>query len=449
MNSSKLGLRLDLTISALAIIGGGTAHGQCQLAKLIGSDASQGDAVSFVAIDGTTLAFGAPFENWPASNGAVYVFEQSGGTWIEVAKRTPSDSAAGDVFGAGVSLDGGTLVAGAQYDDGRRGSAYVFQRDWGGANNWGEVKKLIGSDSAALDEFGLFASISGDTVVVGAHLHGPGAAYVFERHQGGTNNWGEVKKLVAPDAAAGDGFGWPTAIHGDCTAVGAFLHDEVGGDSGVAYIFCRDQGGFDNWGFVKKLVPSDASSGDWFGQRISMEGDSIVVGALYADGIQANAGAAYVFQRNAGGPDNWGQVCKLQASDGISAQEFGRAVAVDGDVVVIGASIDNAVSDGAAYIFRINQPGPNPCIEQAKIIPLDLGGNDKFGAHVALSGSMAIVASYLDDNESGIDAGSAYVFFVGPGCIPTVSQWGLIALGLTLASAAGVMLRRRAAAWTS
>jgi hypothetical protein len=443
---------LDLTICFIAIIGGG-AQGQCQLAKLIGADASVGDTVSAVAIDGGTLAFGAVYEDLPASNaGAAYVFALNGGVWMQVAKLSAADSTGDDYFGIGLSMDGGTIVVGALDDGAETGAAYVFQRDQGGPGNWGQVKKLVGSDSAGGDKFGYSVSISGDTAIAGAYSHdlsllaNAGAAYVHDRHQGGTDNWGEVKKLVAPDAAAGDNFGWATAIDGDCTAVGALNHDEIGGDSGAAYIYCRDEGGSNNWGFVKKLVPVDASSNDLFGTSVSMQGDTIVVGALFADGNQVTAGASYVFQRNAGGPNNWGQACKLQASDGVSNQEFGRAVAVDGDVVVIGASRDNFADDGAAYIFRINQPGPNPCVEQGKIISSDLGGNDKFGHSVALSGSMAVVRSYLDDNERGADAGSAYVFFVGPGCIPTLSEWGMMAMAALVLSAGGVVIARCRAA---
>jgi len=453
MNRSKPRIRLDLTICAIALIGGGGAHAQCQLAKLIGSDASNGDSVSSVAIDGGILAFGATYEDLPASNaGAVYVFALNGGVWMQVAKLSAADAAGDDYFGCGLSMDGGTIVVGALDDGAETGAAYVFQRDQGGPGNWGQVKKLIGSDSAGGDKFGYHVSISGDTAIAGAFGHDlpsladAGAAYIFDRHQGGTDNWGEVKKLFAPDAAAADNFGWATAIDGDCSAVGALNRDEVGSDSGAVYIFCRDQGGSGNWGFVKKLVPNDASSGDWFGTAVSMQGDTIVVGALFADGNQATAGAAYVFQRNSGGPNNWGQVCKLQASDGVSNQEFGRGVAVDGDVVVIGAARDNLASDGAAYVFRINQAGPNPCVQQGKIVPSDLGSDDKFGHSVALSGTTALVRSYLDDNQAGTDAGSAYVFFVGPGCIPTLSEWGMMAMALLMLSAGGVVIARRRAA---
>ncbi|MCH7811589.1 MAG: FG-GAP repeat protein, partial [Chloroflexi bacterium] len=64
----------------------------------------------------------------------------------------------------------------------------------------------------------------------------------------------EVKKLLASDAQAGDQFGFSVAVSGDTAVVGAFFEDAGGTDAGAAYVFQRDQGGADNWGQVKKLT---------------------------------------------------------------------------------------------------------------------------------------------------------------------------------------------------
>ncbi len=75
----------------------------------------------------------------------------------------------------------------------------------------------------------------------------------------------EVKKLVASDAQADDAFGHSVAVSGDTAVVGAFGEDAGGQYAGAAYVFGRDEGGADNWGEVKKLTASDAQAGDWFG----------------------------------------------------------------------------------------------------------------------------------------------------------------------------------------
>ncbi|MBN1890621.1 MAG: cadherin-like domain-containing protein [Thermoflexales bacterium] len=154
-----------------------------------------------------------------------------------------------------------------------------------------QVKKLVAPDGAADTNFGISISISGDTLVVGAHR--ANAVYVFARNQGGTDNWGLVKKLTASDSKRGDYFGSSVSINGDTLAVGAY---GVNIFQGAAYVFARNQGGTDNWGLVKKVVASDGAANDLFGRSVSISGGTIVAGA-YQDRIGSNQqqGSAYVF----------------------------------------------------------------------------------------------------------------------------------------------------------
>ena len=125
---------------------------------------------------------------------------------------------------------------------------------------------------------------------------GSGAAYVFDRNQGGPSNWGEVAKLTASDGAAGDQFSWlAAAISGHAVVVGAFWDDDGGSDSGSAYVFERDRGGPNNWGEVAKFTTSDAATNDRFGHSVAISGDTSVGGA-YLDNVSAiDDGPAYVF----------------------------------------------------------------------------------------------------------------------------------------------------------
>ena len=110
-----------------------------------------------------------------------------------------------------------------------------------------------------------------DTLVVGSDENngsGAGAAYIFARNQGGANNWGLVKKITASDGAAFDYFGISVSINGATVVVGAFYDDDKGTNSGSAYIFKRDQGGANQWGQVKKITASDGALGDWFGESV-------------------------------------------------------------------------------------------------------------------------------------------------------------------------------------
>ena len=118
-----------------------------------------------------------------------------------------------------------------------------------------------------------------------------GAAYLFARNQGGGNNWGQVTKLTASDAENDDYFGASVAISGDTLVVGADLEDGDGNVRGAAYLFERNQGGADSWGQVRKLAASDAENGDHFGNSVAISGDTVVVGALAEDGVgSATAG---------------------------------------------------------------------------------------------------------------------------------------------------------------
>ena len=93
------------------------------------------------------------------------------------------------------------------------------------ASTYNEIKKLTASDAEADDRFGVSVSVSGDTAIVGAPDEdaggsAAGAVYVFQRSQGGADNWGEVTKLTASDAEAGDLFGISVAVSGDTAVVG-------------------------------------------------------------------------------------------------------------------------------------------------------------------------------------------------------------------------------------
>ena len=129
------------------------------------------------------------------------------------------------------------------------GAAYIFERNQNGMDSWGKLGKLTASDAQDFDQFGVPVAISGDTAVVGAVSKdgdglNRGAAYIFERNRDGTDPCGQVAKLSASDAEDHDSFGHSVAVSGDTVVVGANGQDGVGGNAlGAAYIFERNQGG--------------------------------------------------------------------------------------------------------------------------------------------------------------------------------------------------------------
>ncbi len=225
-----------------------------QRQKLTAADAAAGDEFgNSIAISGDRIVIGASRNDdaCPSTincdSGSAYVFVRQGGVWTQQQKLTAADAAVSDLFGASVAISGDTIVVGASGDDdagNQSGSAYVFVRD-GGA--WTEQQKLVAVDGKAGDLFGEPIAISGDTIVGGASGDDnacpgdpncdSGAAHVFVRDG---DAWIELPKLIAMEASAGDGFGFPVALGGERVVAGSMGDDDRGSNSGAAYIFRLD-----------------------------------------------------------------------------------------------------------------------------------------------------------------------------------------------------------------
>ncbi len=371
--------------------------------------------------------------------GAAYIIPFNRAVWSEKSKLTASDKAEDDQFGNSVSVAGDVALVGVPQANpggvGNAGAAYVYERNAGGTNAWGQVATLTASDKAAFDYFGYSVSVAGDVAVVGAYqadpggVSGAGAAYVYERNAGGTNAWGQVAKLTASDKAASDRFGNSVSVVGDVALVGALLASPGSVSSaGAAYVFERNAGGTNAWGQVVKLTASDKAADDYFGNAVSVAGDVAVVGANNADPGGSNAaGTAYVFERNAGGTNAWSQVAKLTASDKAAGDQFGSSVSGAGDVALVGArsaSPGGLFYAGAAYVYERNAGGTNAWGQVAKLTASDKAGDDNFGNSVSVAGDVALVGAYQADPGSVSAAGAAYVFERNAG---GTNAWGQVA----------------------
>ena len=151
---------------------------------------------------------------------------------------------------------------------------------------------------------------------------------------------------------------------------------------------------------VAKLTASDGSAGEGFGVAVAVDGDIAVVGADDNDG----KGAVYVLSKQSGA---WSEVGKLTASDGVSGDDFGVSVALDGDTVVVGASGDDG--EGSAYVFTKPNTGWATANETAKLATFGGSAGDDFGTSVAVQGETVVVGATGDDDNGG-GSGSAYVF---------------------------------------
>ena len=394
-----------------------------QAKKLTASDAAANDQFGYsVATNGDTVVVGAYGKN--SNTGAAYIFERNQGgaeNWGQVQKLTASDAAVNDQFGRSVAIDVDTVVVGAWLKNSNTGAAYIFARNQGGAENWGQVKKLTASDAAGGDDFGSSVAINADTVVVGAWVKNSnaGAAYIFERNQGGAENWGQVKKLTASDAGWAY-FGYSVAINADTVVVGAY-----GKIPGAAYIFERNQGGAESWGQVQRLTASDAVGGDQFGISVAINIDTVAVGANH--GNRATSGAVYIFERNQNGPESWGQVKELTADDAALLDEFGISVAIDADTLVVGAWAMNLATGGAAYIFERNQNGVEGWGQVQKLTASDEAAHDQFGSSVGIDGDTVVVGAEGKNSNTG----AAYTFDLTSTPTPTPTPTANASCGFT------------------
>ncbi|MCA8944076.1 MAG: FG-GAP repeat protein [Planctomycetes bacterium] len=463
-----------------------------QAVYLKASNADIGDLFgTAVAIWGDTIVVGAPNEDSPpfgsecansaaySDAGAVFTFTtavEPEPTTAQVSQIKASNVGTGDQFGYSVGISGDTIVVGAFGEDSSAtgvdgdqldnlqpdsGGAYVFVRS--GAD-WSQEAYLKPSNTGANDRFGHSVSIAGDTIVVGSPFESSGATgvngielddsatssgavYVFVRS--GTV-WTQQAYLKASNTGVGDGFGYSVSISGDTIVVGSPFErssatgiDGDGSDnaalqSGAAYVFVRSGTVWTQQAYVKASNTGDFDS---FGYSVAISGDTIVVGAFQEsssatgvdgdqlDNVSDRAGAAYVFVRSG---TAWSQQAYLKASNTDLGDEFGTAVAISNDRIVVGAlgedsnalgvdgdQADNSANDsGAAYVFARSG---GVWTQQAYLKASNTHAGDWFGFAVSSAGGMVVVgATREDSSSSGVDgdqldrsaggAGAAYVF---------------------------------------
>ena len=229
-------------------------------------------------------------------------------------KLVASDGAESDSFGASLAIGGDVLVIGAPNAtiDGRQGAGavYIFLRDLQ-LDPWIEHKR-IAPDDGDFKSSEMCIAIDGETLVVGAPYNTldkfqEGAVYIFERNTGGDDNWAQVAKLTNLSVGFGGHFGSSIAIQGGLLAVGASASNQ---HHGQVQIFERDRGGAGNWGLVTTLSYGAAQDLGWvraFGSSVALDGDLLLIGAEDTDVsyYYMADGAAYLFQRDTVNPDNW------------------------------------------------------------------------------------------------------------------------------------------------
>ena len=305
---------------------------------------------------------------------------------VHQARLLASDAARDGVFGSAASISGDTVVIGASGNNmypAQPGKAYVFVRKSG---KWTEQAKVSGSDTKYGEYFGQGITVTGNTMVVGAPRNGGylGAAYVFVRS--GTK-WSEQAKL-APDDGPGKFFlGDSLSLSGETLLVGARNADGVVKGTGAAYVFVRSG---TKWTKQAKLFSSDSKQGDRHGAAVALDGDTALLGAVFHDAKGADAGAAYVYTRSG---TKWTQRAKLMPGDAKAGSGVGWSVSLSGNTALLGAN-------NTAYVFV---GSGSSWTQQAKLV---MKGSVAAGA-VAIDGNTAVV---VDSLAGQYKEGAAYMF---------------------------------------
>jgi hypothetical protein len=259
-----------------------------------------------VAIDGDTIVVGANFNhsnvpgNLLGAFGAAYVFQRTPTGWKQTAKLIHPRGETFSEFGTAVAINGGTIAIGAPSanipGNSFGGAVYVYNQVNGA---WTNTATLIASDADTTFFNGSSVSMTADTIVSGtdgaSNANGDltGAAYVYRRDK--TGAWQQEAKLLPGDGLPGDSFGDRLAIAGNTILVGADFHPNTAGDPvGSAYVYQRIKG---VWKQTTEMMPSDGQPFGEFGCSIATDGRTLVVGAG-KQGVSAGSfsGEAYTYE---------------------------------------------------------------------------------------------------------------------------------------------------------
>jgi hypothetical protein len=308
-----------------------------------------------VATNGSYTAAGAPYASVGAQNdGVVYLF--SNATWQQQTILLPNDPDSLSQFGNALAINDNTLFVGAPMHDSfgvNAGAVYVFTFD---GVSWVQQQKLIGVDTAPGDRFGSALALNDGWLAVSAPLHSSpgspgGAVYLFEFDG---ISWVQRYKVGAPDTIAGDRFGSAIALDDGWLAVGVPLHRFVGSASGAVYLF---EFNGTAWVQRQKFVASDTAGSDQFGSALALENRRLVVGAPLHNSNGPASGAVYIFER---ATTTWIERAKLIGSDTNAGDRLGGSISIDGNTILVGAYGDTAAgpATGAAYVFvEVTGPG--------------------------------------------------------------------------------------------
>lgn len=278
---------------------------------------------------------------------------------------------------------------------------------------------LTASDGDPFENFGHALAATDDLLVVGAWGDddlGPdsGSAYVFRRI--GTA-WIEEAKLLASDGTTNDLFGADVAISGDVLVVSGYAGVSLGSFRGAAYVFRHDGATWQEEAILAPLVPT---LDDLYGWSVAIDGDRILVSDPRNTFGSADPGRVYVYDYSG---THWDHSATLTASAGIDNDRFGWSLALQGDRALIGApaTMASGVTEaGAAYVFEFD----GSTWSESALPGGSRFAHRRFGESVAWAAGHAVVAAIEFDGSSGaVGTGTVHFFDDSSGTWLETSSW--------------------------
>jgi hypothetical protein len=246
------------------------------------------------------------------------------------------------------------------------------------------------------DRFGNQVAISGNRVLIGAHAddtNGPnvGQVFLFDAATGTL-----LQTFDDPTVTSSDRFGNSVAISGNNVLIGAHADDTNGADVGQAYLFDAATGNL-----LHTFDDPTPTNRDLFGVAVAIDGNNILIGAYGDDTNGTEVGQAHLFDAATG--------ALLQTFNDPTASTsdwFGHSVAIDGNGILIGARHDDTSGNnvGQAHLFDAVTGGLLRTFDDPTVT-----GEDRFGHSVAIDGNNVLIGAASDDTN-GTDVGQAHLF---------------------------------------
>eukprot|EP00854_Cymbomonas_tetramitiformis_P005876 gene5876-7077_t len=278
------------------------------------------------------------------------------------------------------------------------GTVVVFRKDGSQdtASQWSQEATLQGT-APRTDSFGHSLALfeARGTLRMAASAWAVNQVHVFVCSSPSSSStfgsWTLSATLTSQDSASGDFFGRYVAFGANLVAVGAYKHD---GGMGAVYVFHRSSGS-ETWYLEAKLQPADVQANDNFGVAVALKDEAVLVGA-YCGVEKSCPGAAYVFRRSAaqatpGGA--WSQEARLVQSggEGQTGDAYGHGVALETDLAVVGAPwVDSKT--GVVFVYtRATETGQWG--SERALIPTSAQPGSLFGRIPQVEGQTIVAGS--------------------------------------------------------